>query len=124
LDEATTFASNSLSQIATSAGLVESSNGQPSAPKGCTTGPHVFKEEKVDLLHKREGFLSTEQVLSTLSKSDQQRTKYDVLAFDCELVYTTAGMSLARLTVLDEGGLVTLDQYVKPRASILDYNTR
>ncbi|UZJ52736.1 hypothetical protein CBS101457_002056 [Exobasidium rhododendri] len=124
LDEATTFASNSLSQIAASAGLVESSNGQSNAPKGCTRGPHVFKEEKPESLHKREGFLSTEQVCSDLIHSKDGTSKYDVLAFDCELVYTTAGMSLARLTVLDESGKVTLDQYVKPRAAVLDYNTR
>lgn len=111
--------------MASSAGLIESSNGQSSAPKGCTRGPHVFKEEKPEALHKRVGFLSTEQVCSDFKDSDiETRKKYDVLAFDCELVYTTAGMSLARLTVLDESGQVTMDQYVKPRAAILDYNTR
>jgi RNA exonuclease 1 len=83
----------------------------------------VFKEETADLLHKREGFLSTEQVCSSDDHRGGKR-KYEVLAFDCELVYTTAGMSLARLTVLDESGQVTLDQYVKPRAAVLDFNTR
>ena len=92
--------------------------------QGCTRGPHVFKEESTESLHMREGFLSTEQVCRDVADDDRVKEQYDVLAFDCELVYTTAGMSLARLTVLDEAGRVTLDQYVRPRAAILDYNTR
>lgn len=126
LDEAATFASSSLSQIASAAGLISSTNGQANVTRGCSQGPHVFKEEDAEVLHQREGFLDTAQVFAELEKegrSDGRKT-YDVLAFDCELVYTTAGMSLARLTVLDESGAVILDQFVKPRAPVLDYNTR
>lgn len=122
LDEATTYASNSLSQIASSAGIVESSQGQVSAPRGCTVGPHVFKEEASELLHLREGFMCTEELCN--DDGSNVEDKHEVLAFDCELIYTTAGMSLARLTVLDESGKVIMDQHVKPRAAILDLNTR
>ena len=56
--------------------------------------------------------------------SNVDRHTHEVLAFDCELIYTTAGMSLARLTVLDEAGKVIMDQHVRPKAAILDFNTR
>lgn len=122
LDEATTYSSNSLSQIAASAGIVDSTQGSASPSRGCSMGPHVFKEESSDLLHQREGFLSTEEICGRDGKGDEQT--HEVLAFDCELIYTTAGMSLARLTVLDQAGKVIMDQHVKPKAAILDYNTR
>lgn len=118
------YASDSLSQVAVSAGLVSSNQAQVITPSGCTIGPHVFKEESCELLHQREAFMSTEEVCKQADKSSNQKEKHEVLAFDCELVYTTAGMSLARLTVLDESGKVIMDQHVKPKASVVDYNTR
>ena len=45
-------------------------------------------------------------------------------ALDCEMVYTTAGMSLARLTILDAEGEVVLDEFVKPYGMVLDLITR
>ena len=45
-------------------------------------------------------------------------------ALDCEMVYTTAGMSLARLTILDAEGEVVLDEFVKPHGMVLDLITR
>jgi RNA exonuclease 1 len=47
-----------------------------------------------------------------------------IVALDCELVYTTAGMSLARLTVVDDRGDVVLDEFVRPHGVVLDYNTK
>lgn len=138
LDEATTFASTSLSQIAASSGIISAGEGRDytagsssSRPSGCVRGPHVFKEEDSRNLHERESFISSETLCSrgTDDKSNANQThkplqRYDVLALDCELVSTTAGLSLAHLTVLDEAGAIVLDRHVRPRAAILDYNTR
>jgi len=48
----------------------------------------------------------------------------EVAAADCELSYTTSGMSLTRVTVLDERGGVVFDSLVRPRSKIMDFNTR
>ena len=50
----------------------------------------------------------------------------DLVALDCELFYTTAGMSLARLTVVAQDGDLLLDSHVRPprSATIVDLNTR
>lgn len=47
-----------------------------------------------------------------------------VAALDCEMCYTTAGLSLARVTLLDPLGQVVYDTFVKPRAAVIDFNTR
>lgn len=129
LDEGSAFSASSLTSVAKEAGFAAASSGSSAAAQGtgCIKGPHVFKEEQANLLHRRAAFLSTEALLSQPPKAEQrgsQGGKHQILAFDCELIYTTAGMSLARLTVLDESGKSVLDRYVRPRAAILDYNTR
>lgn len=47
-----------------------------------------------------------------------------LVALDCEMIYTTAGLELAQVTVLDVNGQILLAEYVKPSHGILDYNTR
>ncbi|XP_065182837.1 mucin-19-like isoform X2 [Sycon ciliatum] len=47
-----------------------------------------------------------------------------VLAFDCEMSYTTIGLSLTRITVIDFNLNVLMDTLVAPRAPVVDYNTR
>lgn len=39
-------------------------------------------------------------------------------------VYTTSGLTLARLTVLDASGQTILDERVVPQGTVLDLNTR
>ena len=48
---------------------------------------------------------------------------HQVFAIDCEMVSTTIGFELARLTIVDIGGNIVLDEFVKPRHRILDHNT-
>lgn len=49
---------------------------------------------------------------------------FGVYAMDCEMVYTIAGMELARVTVVGIDGRLVYDAYVRPDNEILDYNTR
>ena len=44
--------------------------------------------------------------------------------FDCEMVYTTAGMSWARITILNAEGEMVLDEFIKPHGMVLDLITR
>ena len=80
---------------------------------GCCSGPHVFVEKDIEELHKRESFVKT-----------PKRSTLDAIALDCEMSYTTSGVSLTRLTVISIEGDVILDEIVKPSTTIVDYNTK
>lgn len=105
----------------------------------CQIGPHVFRvchttlprrsslisldtqDKSIEALHSRIPFISTSSLSSVQSP---KIPPHDIVALDCELVYTTSGMALARLTVVDSSGLVILDAHVRPHGSVLDLNTR
>ncbi|GAA6032601.1 hypothetical protein JCM8097_004835 [Rhodosporidiobolus ruineniae] len=94
----------------------------------CQTGPHVFKDEDPKLLHARVPFLPSSSLRSSSSSATDTALPpaIDLAALDCELIYTTSGMSLARLTVLSASGSVLMDEHVRPPegSRVLDLNTR
>jgi DNA polymerase III epsilon subunit-like protein len=47
-----------------------------------------------------------------------------LFGMDAEMVYTSVGLELARLTVVDESGTTVLDELVRPARPVVDYNTR
>ncbi|KFM64131.1 Exonuclease GOR, partial [Stegodyphus mimosarum] len=47
----------------------------------------------------------------------------NVFALDCEMAFTTKGMEVVRVTLVNVYGIVVYDSYVKPEHQILDYNT-
>lgn len=47
-----------------------------------------------------------------------------LLAMDCEMVTTKEGLELARVTIVDSGREVLIDELVVPTNEILDYNTK
>ncbi|KAJ7179048.1 ribonuclease H-like domain-containing protein [Mycena filopes] len=85
---------------------------------GCVRGPHVFYESKPETLHARHPF-------SYLLKSSPS-TVLDVAALDCEMIYTTGGMRVARVSVVDGAGTEVFDELVRmdEGVEVIDYNTR
>ncbi|KAI8146130.1 ribonuclease H-like domain-containing protein [Fennellomyces sp. T-0311] len=84
---------------------------------GCVKGPHVYKDETTKDLHAKVPFVSTPEA----GTAPEPRA---VVALDCEMAYTTAGMELVRLTAIDENCKTLLDELVFPSHMIVDLNTR
>ncbi|KAL7282390.1 hypothetical protein ACG7TL_003861 [Trametes sanguinea] len=89
---------------------------------GCQTGPHVFYETDPEDLHRRHAFTPTR------SPNDdcQPDGALDVVALDCEMIYTTGGMRVARVSVIDSAGKEVFDEYVRmdEGVEVIDFNTR
>lgn len=90
----------------------------------CCFGPHVFKETAGIDLHRREAFITTRELTKSVEGKQSSKNALDIVALDCELSYTTAGLTLTRLTLIDEEGEMILDEIVRTRTDIVDYNTR
>ncbi|PFH52809.1 hypothetical protein AMATHDRAFT_46017 [Amanita thiersii Skay4041] len=87
--------------------------------EGCTHGPHVFHEYKLEELHSRYPF-------SLLKPPLSNSTALDVAAMDCEMIYTTGGLRVARVSVVDGSGNQVFDQLVRmdDGVKVIDYITR
>lgn len=85
--------------------------GNGSAQPCVSAKSHVYDSNKYDDL---TGFIET-------PVADGGSTAYSV---DCEMVYTTAGIELARVTLIDDSLNVVFDAIVRPSHSIVDCNTR
>ncbi|XP_037758018.1 RNA exonuclease 1 homolog isoform X1 [Chelonia mydas] len=82
---------------------------------GCQVAKlHVHDGRKENL----EGFVKT---FIKLIPADGN---HGVFALDCEMCYTTQGLELTRVTVVDSNLQVAYDTLVKPDNEIIDYNTR
>ncbi|ETS64218.1 hypothetical protein PaG_01457 [Moesziomyces aphidis] len=91
----------------------------------CCFGPHVFKETAGLDLHRREAFITTEQLVESVQDNGKAAHEpLEIVALDCELSYTTSGLTLTRLTLVDEEGEMILDELVRARTEVVDYNTR
>ncbi|XP_072717047.1 RNA exonuclease 1 homolog [Ciconia boyciana] len=73
---------------------------------------HDGRREKLD------GFMKT------LIKSPPFDGNYGVYALDCETCYTTHGLELTRVTVVDAKLQVVYDTFVKPDGKVVDYDIR
>ncbi|KAM5540478.1 hypothetical protein V8D89_005936 [Ganoderma adspersum] len=88
--------------------------------EGCEVGPHVFYESDPELLHRRHTFTHSR---SPFGSGD---SALDIVALDCEMIYTTGGMRVARVSVVDAAGKEVLDEIVRmdEGVEVIDYNTR
>lgn len=50
--------------------------------------------------------------------------KYDIVALDCEMCFTEAGLEVTRLSIVDKNCKLIYDEFVMPGNPIVDYNTR
>lgn len=79
---------------------------RPAESDGCVHGPHVFYESAPEDLHARHGF-------SFLNPPDASRNTLDVAALDCEMIYTTGGMRVARISIVDGSGQKVFDEFIR-----------
>ncbi|KAF8305388.1 hypothetical protein DL93DRAFT_2172643 [Clavulina sp. PMI_390] len=92
----------------------------PSGSPGCQKGPHVFSEKRAAALHSRHPFSSSESTCPSGTGT------VDICAIDCEMIYTTAGMSMARVSGVNKDGAEIFDYLVRmdKGVDVVDYNTR
>ncbi|KAK6312924.1 hypothetical protein J4Q44_G00162710 [Coregonus suidteri] len=83
---------------------------------GCP-GCQVFKLHVHDAV-RLDGFVST------LPRPASDKICPGVFSIDCEMCYTTQGLELARVTVVNSSLQVIYDTFVKPDNEVIDYNTR
>ncbi|KAH9062697.1 hypothetical protein EDB87DRAFT_1605401 [Lactarius vividus] len=84
---------------------------------GCTRGPHVFYESDPAQLHARHPFTETPPMAPSA---------LEIAALDCEMVYTTGGFRIARVSVVNASGETVFDELIKmdDGVEVVDLNTR
>lgn len=78
--------------------------------EGCVRGPHVFYESSPEDLHARHAFSFTRPAAEDPDTPD---AALDVVCLDCEMIYTTGGVRIARVSVVDGFGQEVFDELVK-----------
>lgn len=84
---------------------------------GCSSNPyHVHRGDSQ--LENYKGYVETQD------KPERDPNNHGIRALDCEMCYTTYGLELTRVTVIDHKSEVVYEKLVKPENHILDYNTK
>ena len=86
--------------------------------KGCeVAGAHVWCDPLPAINGPRWWYVQTRP-------SEVLQNHPSVYAIDCEAVYTTFGLEIAKVTVVDIDGVIVYDTYVIPESPVVDYNTQ
>ncbi|KAH3684625.1 hypothetical protein WICPIJ_004381 [Wickerhamomyces pijperi] len=88
--------------------------------QGCKSADfHVFKVSTAQELHDLIPFVKTPSFKHKLEN------KHKMIGLDCEMGYTTKGLELIRLTIVDylDPKVTLFDELIKPSGKILDLNT-
>ncbi|CAL8344559.1 unnamed protein product [Lota lota] len=80
-------------------------------------GCQVFRLHVHDAVN-MDGFVSSHP------REDSERSCPGVYSLDCEMCYTTHGLELSRVTVVNSALQVVYDVFVKPDNDVVDFNTR
>ena len=90
---------------------------------GCEVGKHVYDGDYdgdcvgVNL----KGYVETLDNKEDLLK---KQSSTNIYALDCEMCYTTKGLELTRISIVDINMKEIYETLVKPDSQIIDYNTR
>ncbi|XP_026761411.2 RNA exonuclease 1 homolog [Galleria mellonella] len=88
---------------------------QDGTSDGCCIAPsHVY--EYVDF-ENLKGYVRT-------MPPEKSMEDYGVYSLDCEMCYTTHGLDLTRVTVINSACKVVYETFIRPLHPIIDYNTR
>jgi RNA exonuclease 1 len=85
---------------------------------GCQVGKHVYDGDDLESNRPIAGFVNTKNSLLNLTQTT------NIYALDCEMCYTTKGLELTRVSVIDINLKPIYESLVKPDYEIIDYNTR
>lgn len=84
---------------------------------GCSSNPyHVHRGEFE--LGNYTGYVET------IDKPERNPNRHGIFALDCEMCYTTLGLELTRVTVVNYKQDVVYESLVKPENPVLDYNSK
>ena len=89
--------------------------------EGCEVGKHVYDG---DYDGNGIGTNISDYVETLEDQTPSSKQSSNVYALDCEMCYTTRGLELARVSIVDINLKEVYDSIVKPDGQILDYNTR
>ncbi|RVE53346.1 hypothetical protein evm_001916 [Chilo suppressalis] len=88
---------------------------QDGTSDGCCVAPsHVYEYVDYENL---KGYVKT-------LPPERELEDYGVFSLDCEMCYTTHGLDLTRVTVINSDCKVIYETLIKPLHPIVDYNTR
>lgn len=88
-----------------------------SSSGGCSSNQYHVHRGELELAN-YEGYVETKD------KPELDKNKHGIYALDCEMCYTTHGLELTRVTVINHKYDVVYERLVKPDRPILDYNTK
>lgn len=92
--------------------------------EGCMFGKHVYDGDYDGngAGSNIEGYVET--AYPSQKADNDAKVSTNIYALDCEMCYTTKGLELARVSIVDVNQNEIYESLVKPDYEILDYNTR